>query len=78
MLFIPLLVLLGAKFLNIDPNVAVPTILQAAMPPMVTGVILLINADIAARFSATVLGFGTLAAAITLPFWFYLTAQFFQ
>lgn len=77
MLITPLLVLVVAKSLLIDPLIAVPAVMQSAMPPMVTGVILLINAGIAVRFATSVLGIGTLSAALTLPFWFYITERLF-
>ncbi len=67
----PLLVLAFAVGFGIAPQVAVASVVQAAMPPMVTGVILCIRARVEAEFATTALGLGTLLSALTLPLWFF-------
>ena len=69
---IPALVFAVARGIDIAPEVAAPSVMQAAMPPMVTGVILCLRARVAADFAITALGLGTIFSALTLPLWFLL------
>lgn len=71
MIVSPLLVWLLGALIGIDWKILQASIMQAAMPPMITPAILLIGAGIAPRYVATALGFSTLAACLTLPVFFY-------
>lgn len=77
MLILPALTLAAAFLLGISSLQLKTSVLQAAMPPMVTPAIMLIEARIAPKLTASVLGIGTLAAFIALPAWAYLLNQFF-
>lgn len=67
MLLLPLLIGLLAYLLSISTAVLQVSIFQSATPPMVTGAVLLASHNIAPKFTASVLGFGTLVALIWLP-----------
>ncbi len=68
----PLIVVVVGMFFNSNPQVFNATLIQSAMPPMVTPAILLIGAGLAPRFVATVLGLATLCAFVTVPLWIVL------
>ncbi len=71
MFLMPSLVLLVALQLGLDQNIVIATVLQSAMPPMVTGAILLMAANIHSKFVATALGGSTLIAGISIPMWYF-------
>lgn len=71
MILLPVLTLLAAISLNIEQTQFDVAVFQAAMPPMVTPAIMLIEAKIAPKLTASVLGIGTLVGFITLPLWAY-------
>lgn len=74
-LLAPVIVAVLALFFNVDINIANPTIMQSAMPPMVTGAILLMSANIMPKFVASVLGIGTLVCCAALPLLAYLLSS---
>jgi len=63
----PLLVACIGVGLGINQYTLYPTIMQSAMPPMITVAILLMSNNIAPRFVASVLGIGTLLSIAALP-----------
>ena len=83
------LVLVGAYKLVVLPALAfvwvaiwgVPSvassavILQSAMPPMITPVLLLITAGIASRLTATLLGYLTLVGCLSVYLWSLVLAR---
>lgn len=75
MLILPALTFVIAMALNISNTQMKASVLQAAMPPMMTPAIMLIEARIAPRLTASILGIGTLASFITLPICTYLLNQ---
>ncbi len=69
LLVTPLIVIAVGMFFTSNPQVFNATLIQSAMPPMVTPAILLIGAGLAPRFVATTLGLATLCAFVTVPLW---------
>ncbi len=67
MLFLPLMIGLLGYVLSVSPAVLQTSIFQSATPPMVTGAVILTASHIAPKFTASVLGFGTLLALFWLP-----------
>ena len=67
MLLAPLLVYLVGSALGIADEMLDVAVFQAAMPPMVAGVVLLLAQGLASRFAISVLGLGTLLALAYLP-----------
>lgn len=67
MLLLPTMIGFLGYFLSISPSVFQASVFQSATPPMVTGAVLLASHNIAPKFTASVLGFGTLLALIWLP-----------
>lgn len=67
MLAAPLLIYFVGVQLNIPDEMLDVAAFQAAMPPMVAGVVLLLSQGLAPRFSVSALGFGTLLALAYLP-----------
>ncbi|MBT8148283.1 MAG: hypothetical protein HKO71_07930, partial [Pseudomonadales bacterium] len=65
----PVVVALLGAVLAVRDEVVQPSVMQAAMPPMVTPAILLIAAGLAPRFVASTLGVATLLSCITIPLW---------
>jgi len=72
MLVLPLLTLISAIVFGVSNPQFSTSVFQAAMPPMVTPAIMLINARIAPKLAASILGIGTLTGFITLPLWAHL------
>ncbi len=70
MFLLPLIVGLTGYALSISTPVLQVSIFQSATSPMVTGAILLISHKIAPKFTASILGFGTLLSLIWLPILF--------
>jgi hypothetical protein len=75
-LVLPLLVALIGIGLGINNYTLYPTIMQSAMPPMITVAILLMSNGIAPRFVASVLGVGTLLSMVTLPAIAFISKSF--
>lgn len=67
MLLLPLLIGLLGQLLSISTSVLQVSVFQSATPPMVTGAVLLASHNIAPKFTASMLGFGTLLALVWLP-----------
>ncbi len=63
----PLVVLAAGLALTIPEEMLEVAVFQAAMPPMVAGVVLLIAQGLAPKFAVSLLGFGTLIAMGYLP-----------
>lgn len=77
MLMLPLLIGLLGHMLSISTPVLQVSVFQSATPPMVTGAVLLASHNIAPKFTASVLGFGTLLALAWLPILFiFLSSQY--
>jgi predicted permease len=74
MLLLPLAIGLLGYALSISEAVFQASVFQSATPPMVTGAVLLASHNIAPKFTASVLGFGTLLALVWLPI-LYLILQ---
>lgn len=72
MLVLPTLTLVAAIAFGISNPQFNASVFQAAMPSMVTPAIMLIEARIAPKLAASILGIATLAGFITLPAWAYL------
>ena len=77
MLVLPVLTLAAAKALGISNPQFNASVFQAAMPPMLTPAIMLIEARIAPKLAASVLGIGTISSFISLPAWAYLINNVF-
>lgn len=67
MIVAPLFIFLLGQAFMLPEHIIKPSILQSAMPPMVTAAVLLVSSNVAPRFAATTLGIGTLLACFTLP-----------
>ena len=67
MLAFPLLVFLFGAALSIESDILRASLLQSAMPPMVTPTIFLISLNLAPRFAAFMLGLGTILSFLTIP-----------
>jgi malate permease and related proteins len=67
LIFIPLIVLMIFKLLGFDDLVAQTTLLEVAMPSMITAGVLAINANFAPKLSASLVGYGILFSLITVP-----------
>lgn len=68
MLAAPILIYAVGSLINIPDEMLDVATFQAAMPPMVAGVVLLLSQGLATKFSVSALGFGTLLALAYLPF----------
>lgn len=67
LIFIPFIILVLFKLFGFDDIVAQTTLLEAAMPSMITAGVLAINAGFAPRLSATLVGYGILFSLVTIP-----------
>lgn len=65
----PALALLLVPLLGLEDAMARTTVLEAAMPPMVTAGALAIAHGLAPRLAAAMVGYGTLLSLATLPLW---------
>lgn len=65
----PALALLLAPLLGLQGEMARTTVLEAAMPPMVTAGALAIAHNLAPRLAAAMVGYGVLLSLVTLPLW---------
>ncbi len=68
MMLAPLFVFLALRHISLPLEAFQASVFEAAMPPMMTPGILAIQAGLAPRFTATLLGYTTLLSMITLPF----------
>lgn len=67
LLIAPALVLAAGKATGLDIEILGASVLQSAMPPMVTPAIMLIAAGIAPALVANTLGIATLVSLVTIP-----------
>lgn len=67
LILIPFVILAFFKFFGFDDLVAQTTLLESAMPSMITAGVLAINAGFAPRLSATLVGYGILFSLVTVP-----------
>lgn len=65
----PTLALLLAPLLGLHGDMARTTVLESAMPSMVTAGALAISHNLAPRLAAAMVGYGLLLSLLTLPFW---------
>ncbi|RPE80063.1 AEC family transporter [Vulcaniibacterium tengchongense] len=66
---LPALALLLAPWLGLRGEIARATVLEAAMPPMVTAGALAIAHGLVPRLAAAMVGYGLLLSLLTLPLW---------
>lgn len=67
LLIIPILVLSVFIYLDFNDIIAETTLLESAMPSMITAGILAANAGFAPRLSSTLIGYGIILSLITVP-----------
>lgn len=67
MLFFPLLIFTTGSVLSIEQDIFHASLLQSAMPAMVTPTIFLISLNLAPRLAAFILGLGTILSFVTIP-----------
>lgn len=72
MLLLPLVIAALGYGLSVSPAVFQTSVFQSATPPMVTGAVILTANHIAPKFTASMLGFGTLLALIWLPMVYFI------
>ena len=65
----PALALLLVPLLGLHGDMARTTVLESAMPSMVTAGALAISHNLAPRLAAAMVGYGLLLSLLTLPFW---------
>ena len=66
---LPVLAALLVPWLGLQGDMARATVLESAMPPMVTAGALAIAHDLAPRLAAAMVGYGVLLSLLTLPLW---------
>ena len=71
---IPFVVLIIFKIFGFVDEVALTTLLESAMPPMITAGALAINAGFAPKLSAALVGYGIVFALFSLQLFKYLHA----
>jgi predicted permease len=69
---IPLIVFVIFKGFDIDGVIGIATLLEAAMPPMITAGAIAINAGFAPKLTASLVGYGIIFAFFTLSFFQYI------
>jgi predicted permease len=69
LVLMPLLAVGLARLLGLDGEMARATVLEAAMPSMVTAGALAIAHNLAPRLAAAMVGYGLLLSLLTLPLW---------
>jgi hypothetical protein len=72
LIIIPLMVFVVFKIFGFSGLSANVTLIESAMPPMITAAALAINAGYAPRLSAALVGYGILFSLITIPIFGYL------
>lgn len=65
----PALALLLVPWLGLSGDIARTTVLESAMPPMVTAGALAIAHNLAPRLAAAMVGYGLLLSLLSLPWW---------
>ncbi len=70
----PVLALLLVPLLGLHGDMARTTVLESAMPSMVTAGALAISHNLAPRLAAAMVGYGLLLSLLTLPFWARIAA----
>lgn len=70
----PALALLLVPLLGLHGDMARTTVLESAMPSMVTAGALAISHNLAQRLAAAMVGYGLLLSLLTLPFWARIAA----
>lgn len=70
---LPLAAWVWAQSLDLSAPLAALSVLQSAMPPMVTAAALAISQRLAPGLAAALVGYGTVLALVTLPAWHWLT-----
>jgi predicted permease len=68
----PLIALLILMWFDLDQLAVQVTIMEAAMPAMISAGALAIMAGLAPTLAAAVVGYGVLLCFVTLPLWYYL------
>jgi len=72
MLFIPLVVFGIFKTFDISGVMGIATLLESAMPPMITAGAIAINAGFAPKLTASLVGYGIIVAFFSLSFLHYI------
>jgi predicted permease len=69
LVMMPALALLLVPLLGLHGDMARTTVLESAMPPMITAGALAISHNLVPRLAAAMVGFGLLLSLLTLPLW---------
>ena len=72
MAVLPALALLLVPWLGLEGDIARTTVLESAMPPMVTAGALAIAHGLAPRLAAAMVGYGLLLSLLSVPLWAWL------
>ncbi len=72
---LPLVALAAFMLLGVNSLAAQVSVLEAAMPPMITGGAIAIGAGLKPRLVAAIVGYGVLIGMVTLPIMAWLIAQ---
>jgi hypothetical protein len=72
LIVLPALAWLAASVLSLPRSMAPATVLEAAMPTMITAMALASQSGLAPRLAAALVGYGIACALITLPLWAWL------
>ncbi|MEN1729004.1 MAG: AEC family transporter [Pseudomonadota bacterium] len=77
LLVLPALALAMAWAFGAQGDIAVVTVLESAMPPMITAAALLASARLAPALGSALVAWGVVISALTVPFWFWLSMLLF-
>jgi predicted permease len=69
LLLLPMLVWACSLLAGLSGDMLDVNVLETAMPPMITAAVLAIAHGLAPRLAAAMVGYGILAAMLTLPLW---------
>jgi hypothetical protein len=72
LLLLPALAWFAASVLNLPRTMTEATVLEAAMPTMITAMALASSSGLAPRLAAALVGYGIACSLITLPLWVWL------
>ena len=72
LLLLPLVALACVRLFGLPDLLADASVLESAMPPMITAGALAISHRLAPRLAAALVGYGTVLALASLPFWAWL------
>lgn len=72
LLLLPFVVLIVSKTFQFDGIAGATTLLESAMPPMITAGALAINASFAPKLTASLVGYGIVFGVLTVSLWKYL------